>query len=169
MTKLPGKKILIRWVRNYRMSWNKSEGSFIYILKFLESHKDYARAVAMPGSTHKGRQCSSRVTGLGKVGFWGNDCLDCPFSLERKRVKRHTHRWYWVRGRSGPGKKELKIAECKIREYLGKGKGKRKETAKMGSGNESGEREESTNGKKSGLIKEGQSLEWKRRVKESPS
>lgn len=39
----------------------------------------------------------------------------------------------------------------------------------MRSGNESGGREESTNGKKSGLIKEGQSLEWKRRVKESQS
>lgn len=70
---------------------------------------------------------------------------------------------------SRPGKKALKIAECKIREHLKKGKGKRKETAKMGNGNESGGREESTKGKKSGLIKEGQSLEWKRSVKESPS
>jgi len=52
---------------------------------------------------------------------------------------------------------------------LEKGKGKRKETAKMGSGNESGGREESTNGKKSGLIKEGQPLEWKRSAKERPS
>lgn len=63
MTKLPGKKALVRWVRNYRTAWNKSEGSFNYILKFLESHKDSARAVVMPGFPHKGRQCSSRVAG----------------------------------------------------------------------------------------------------------
>ena len=60
-------------------------------------------------------------------------------------------------GGSRPGKEELKIAE-KIREHLAKGKGKRKETAQMGSGNESGGREDRTKGKKSELIKEGQAL-----------
>lgn len=70
-------------------------------------------------------------------------------------------------GGAGPGKKGLKIAEYKTREYLEKGKGKRKERAKMGSGNESGETEESTNGKKSGLTKEGQYLDWRTRITES--
>lgn len=35
----------------------------------------------------------------------------------------------------------------------------------MGSGNESGGRKERTNGKKSGLIKEGQALKWKQMEK----
>lgn len=72
-------------------------------------------------------------------------------------------RGHWTGGRSRPGKKELKIAEYKIKEHLAKGKGKGKE---MGSGNESGGRKERTNEKKSGLIKEGQALKWKKNGKE---
>lgn len=70
-------------------------------------------------------------------------------------------RGHWVRGGSRPGKEELKIAEYNIKERLAKGKGKRKE---MGSGNESGGRKERTNGKKSGLIKEGKALKWKKNM-----
>lgn len=39
----------------------------------------------------------------------------------------------------------------------------------MGSGSESGGRKERTNGEKSGLIKEGQALKWKRGIRESLS
>lgn len=70
-------------------------------------------------------------------------------------------RGHWVRSGSRPGKGALKIAEYNIKEHLAKGKGKGKE---MGSGNESGGRKERTNGKKSGLIKEGQALKWKKKM-----
>ena len=55
MTRVPGKKALVRRVRNYRAARNKSEGSFNCMLKFLESHEDCAATAVMPGFPHSAR------------------------------------------------------------------------------------------------------------------
>lgn len=127
------------WLNGSGMTWNKAEGSFNSILKFLESHKDRARTA---GSTHRDSDW------IGKSWILRKFFAQTVLAVWRGRG-------HWARGGSRPGKEELKIAEYNIKEHLAKGKGKRKE---MGSGNESGGRKERTNGKKSGLIKEGQAL-----------